>query len=124
MRHHGSGRGLAVGSGNADGVFIGLHDLAPCLSPLKNGNARGTGSGDLRIIIMGGGSADDAVCPLYILGTVTDIHVDAMGDQLIRRHGGTHIRAGNRHSHALQHQSQRPHGYTADTNQMHMASGL
>ncbi len=113
-----------MGAGNADGVFIGLHDLAPGLGPLKNGNTRGPGGGDLRIIVVGGGGADDAVGPLYIPGAVADVHMDAVGDQLIRRHGGAHIGAGNRHSHALQHQAQRPHGYTADTDQMHMAPGL
>ena len=37
MGHHGSGSGLAVGAGDADGVLVCLHDLTPGLSPLKDG---------------------------------------------------------------------------------------
>ena len=40
--------------------MVGLHDLAPCLRPLKHGNACGTGGSDLRVVIVGGGSADAA----------------------------------------------------------------
>ena len=37
MGAHGGRRRLAVGSGNAQGVFIALHDSAPCLGALKHG---------------------------------------------------------------------------------------
>ena len=122
--HHRGGSGLAMGAGDADGVLIRLHDHAPCLCPLKDRDTGGTGGLDLRIVVVGGGGTDDALRPLDILGTVTDLHMDAMGDQLIGRNRGIHIRTGNGQPHALKHQPQRPHGNAADTDQMHPASGL
>ena len=111
---HGRGGGLSVCAGDADGVMVGLHDLAPCLRPLKHGDACGTGGSDLRVVIVGGGSADDAV---------RDGDGNALFDQLIRGHGCVHIRTSDLHAHALQHQTQRPHGYAADPHKMHMMAG-
>ena len=91
MGHHGGGSGLSMGTGNTNGIFIGLHDLAPGLCPLEHGNALSPGSSNLRIVIMGGSSTDDAVRSRNILGTVADVHMDAVGNELIRRHGGAHI---------------------------------
>ena len=122
MGHHRGCGGLAVGAGNADGVFIGLHDLAPGLGPLKHGNARGPGRGDFRIVVVGGGGADQAVRPRDIPGAVADVHMDAVGDQFVCRYRGAHIRTGNGHSHALQHKAQGAHGNAADAHQMHMAA--
>ena len=123
MGHHGRGGGLSVCAGDADGVMVGLHDLAPCLRPLKHGDACGTGGSDLRVVIVGGGSADDAVRALNILRPVSDGDGNALFDQLIRGHGCVHIRTSDLHAHALQHQTQRPHGYAADPHKMHMMAG-
>ena len=72
---------------------------------------------------MGGGSADDAVRALNILRPVSDGDGNALFDQLIRGHGCVHIRTSDLHAHALQHQTQRPHGYAADPHKMHMMAG-
>ena len=122
--HHGGGSGFPVGAGNADRVFVGPHDLPPGLGPLKNGNARGSGGGDLRIIIMGSGSADHALGPLYIIRAVADGNRDTLGLQLLRGKGTAHIGAGDHHAHPFQYQTQRPHGHAADTDQMNPAARL
>lgn len=62
------------------------------------------GRGDLGIVVVGGGRADDAVRALDILGAVADVHFDALGDQLVGGDGGVHVRAGDRDAHAAQHQ--------------------
>ena len=123
MGHHRSSRGLSVGTGDADRVLVGLHDLAPGLSPLKDGDACRTCCGDLRIVIVGCGGADDALGALDILTAVTDLDRDALADQLVGRDRGIHIRTGDLHAHALQHQAQGTHGDTANTDQMHPAAG-
>ena len=46
---HGGGGGLAVGAGDAQGVLIVLHDGAPGLGPLIDGDAPGDGPGDLGV---------------------------------------------------------------------------
>ena len=124
MRHHGSRRGLAVGAGNAHGVAVILHDNAPCLGPLKNGNTGGTGRCDLRVIIMSRRRADDAVRPGDILLPVADGHLNATGDEFIRGNGSVHIRAGNKQAHALEHQSQGPHGHAADAHKVDVLARL
>ena len=91
MGHHGGGGSLSMGTGNTNGIFIGLHDFAPGLSPLKHGNAGSPGSCNLRIVVMGSSGADDAVRSRNILGTVADVHMDAMGNELICGHRGAHI---------------------------------
>ena len=122
--HHRGGRGLSVGAGNADGIFIGFHNFAPGLGPLEYRDPGGPGRGDLRIVIVGGGSADQAVGSGNVPGVVADVHMDAVGDQFVCRYRGAHIRTGNGHAHSLQHKSQRPHGYAPDAHQMHMAARL
>ena len=82
-----------------------------------------TGGSDLRIIIMGGSGADDAVRALNILRGMSDIHPDSLGNQLLRRDRRAHIGAGDLHAHALEHQANGTHGHTADANQMHMTAG-
>ena len=66
-------------AGNADGVFVGPHDIAPGLRPLENGDAPGAGSGDLGVVVVRGSRADEAVGPLDILGPVTNGDLNALG---------------------------------------------
>ena len=113
-----------MGTGNTDGIFIGAHDLAPSLGPLKNGNPRGSGGSNLRIIIVGGGSADHALGTGYIRGAMADGNRNTLGLQLFRRKGTAHIGAGDHHTHPLQYQTQRTHGHAADTDQMNPAARL
>lgn len=61
MRQHGRGRRFAVRAGHADGAAVGAHDKAPRLRALKNGQPRRARCGDLRVVVMGGGGADDAL---------------------------------------------------------------
>ena len=124
MREHGGRRRLAVGTGDADGVLVRLHDIAPGLGALKDGDASGAGSGDLGVVVVRGSRADEAVGALDILGAVADRDLDALGDQLVRGDGGVHVRAGDLHPHAPQHQPQRAHRHAADADQMAVLSGL
>ena len=123
MGHHRGGRRFAVGTGNAHCVLISLHDHAPSLGPFKHGNAGCTGCCDLGIIIMHSRSTDHTSRTRHIFRLMSDVHLDALGHQLIRRTGGRHIGAGYFQPHTLQHQSQRTHGDTTDANQMHTLTG-
>lgn len=107
-----------MGAGNADGIFVGLHDHAPGGGPLKNGDTQPPGGGDLRVVVVGGGSADDAVGPLNVGGAVADVDMDALGLQLLRGNGGVHVGARDVQAHPLQHQAQGTHGNAADAHQM------
>ena len=122
VSHHGSGGGLAVSAGNADRVLIGLHDLAPGLSPLKHRNTGCTGSGDLRVVIVGSSGTDNAVRALNILSLMTDSNRNSLSDQLIGRSGSAHVRTRDMNAHSLENQSQRTHGHAANANQMHMTA--
>ena len=120
---HGGGSGLAVGAGDADGILVCLHDLTPCLGALEDGDAGGTGSGDLGVVVVGGGGADDAVSAFDVLRLMTDADGDALVDQLLGGGGSGHVRAGDGDAHALQDEAQRTHGDTADADQMDTAAG-
>ena len=124
MGHHGGGGRLAMGTGNAYGVAVILHDHAPCLGPLKDGHPRGPGRCDLRVIIMSCRRADDAVRPGDILLPVADGHLNAPGDEFIRGNGSVHIRAGNKQAHALEHQPQGPHRHAADADEVDVPARL
>ena len=111
-----------MGAGNADGIFVGLHDLAPGLCPLKHRDTGSAGCGNLRIVVVGSGGADDAVSTLEIFCLMADDHGNALGDQLVGGSGGGHVGAGNGEAHALEHQAQGAHGNAADADQMDMMS--
>ena len=123
MGDHGGGSGLAVGAGDADGILVCLHDLAPGLSALKDGDAGGACSGDLGVVVVGGGGADDAVSAFDVLGLMTDADGDALVDQLLGGSGSGHVRTGDIDAHALQDQAQRTHGNAANADQMDAAAG-
>ena len=123
VREHRGRRGLAVGTGDADGVFVRLHDIAPGLRALENGDALGAGGGDLGVVVMRGSRADEAVGALDILGPVADGDLNALGNQLVRRNGGVHVGAGDLHPHAPQNKAQRPHRHAADADQMAALAG-
>ena len=120
---HGGRCGFSVGAGNADGVLVGLHDLAPGLCPLKHGDAGGTGGGNLRVVVVGGSGADNAGSALNILRMVSDGNGNTLLLQFSGAVGRAHIRAGNLHPHALEHQTQRAHRNAADAHQMHVTAG-
>ena len=91
MRHHARRRGLAVRTRNADRVPVFLHDHAPGLGPLKDGDALCAGGGDLGIVVPRRGGADDAVRALDVFRPVADEDADAFRDQLVGGDGGVHI---------------------------------
>ena len=124
MGHHGGGGGLAVGAGEADGVLIGGHDIAPGLGPLKYRDPGLDRGGDLRVFVVDSGGADDAVRSLNVLGTVADGHGNAGLDQMIGGLALVHIRAGDRDAHAVEHHAQGAHGYAADADEMDVLAGL
>ena len=97
--------------------------MAPRLCPLEDRDARGARGGDLRVVVVGGGRADDAVRALNILLAVADVDGDPAALKLFRRDGGIHIRAGDLHAHAPQHKAERPHRHAADSDQMAALAG-
>ena len=119
MGHHRGSSRFAVSARDADGIFIGLHNLAPGLCPLEYRNTGAAGSGNLRVVVMSCSSADDTVSAPDIFCPVTNVYMDAFFNQLIRGQGRAHIRAGNLQPHPLEHQSQGAHGNAADANEVH-----
>ena len=72
------------------------------------------------VVIVRGGGADDAVRALDVLRVVTDVYLDAFFDQLVGRDGRVHVRAGDGHAHAAQHEAERTHRYAADADQVNI----
>ena len=93
--YHGGSGGFAVGTGDADGFPVGLHDVAPGLGPLKNGNAQSAGGGDFRVVVVDGGGADDGFRALNVFGPVADGHGDALSQQAVGGGGVAHIGTGD-----------------------------
>ena len=120
---HGSGGGLAVGARDAQRVFVAAHDGAPGLGAFKDRDTQGAGPGDLGIVVMYGGGADDQVRALHALGPMADGHGNAQRAQMGHRGALMQVGAGNDHPHALEHLGQRGHGYPADADQMGPAAG-
>ena len=121
---HGGGGGFAVGAGDAQGVFIVLHDSAPGLGPLIHGDAPGDGPGDLGILVVDGGGADHQVAVLQVLRRVADGHVDALGPELADGVAFRHVRALHPQAHAQQHLRQGTHTHPADAGQVGPDPGL
>ncbi len=124
MGHHRGSGGFAVGAGEADGVFIGGHNVAPGLRALKHRNILGGGSNDFGVFVVDCGGADDAVGPIDILGLVTNGNGDARLFQMIGGFALMHIGAGNLDAHAVEHHAQGAHRHAADADQVHMLAGL
>ena len=80
-----------MGARHAQGVFVVTHNGPPGLGPLKDGNARGQSSGDLRVVIVDGGGTDHTARPLYALRQVADDHRDAQGPEVVYRLTFLHI---------------------------------
>jgi len=124
VREHRGRGGLAVRAGDADRVAVGLHDVAPGLRALEDGDALGPGGGDLGVVVVDGGGADDAVGAADVLGAVADKDGDTVIDELARRNGGVHVGAGDLHAHAAQHEAERTHGDAADADEVGAPAGL
>ena len=120
---HGGGGGLAVGAGDAQGVLVAPHDGAPGLGPLKDGDAGGVGGGDLRIVVVDGGGADDQLGLAQVLGPVADVDGDAQAPQVLHRGALPHVGAGDDHAGSVEHFGKGRHGDPADTRQVGPASG-
>ena len=121
---HRGGGGLAVGAGDAQGILVVGHDGPPGLGALKDWNTGLQGRGNLRIIVVDGGGANDAVGSLHTLGQMADGHRNGQGAQMVYRLAFTHVGAGDQDAPPLQDLCQRGHGYPADTYQMGPAAGL
>ena len=120
---HRGGGGLAVGPGHAQGILIVAHEGTPGLGPLEHGDTGGPGGGDLRVVIVDGGGADDAVGPGHALGQVADGHGDAQGAQVGHLCALVHVRAGDHHPGTVEHLGQGGHGHPAHAHQMGPLSG-
>ena len=123
MGAHGGGGGFSVGARHAQGVLIVAHNGAPGLSPLKDRDTGGPGGGDLRVVVVDGGGADDAVRPPDALRQVADDHGDAQGTQMLHRLAVMEVRAGDVHPRAVEYLGQRGHGDAADAHQMGVLAG-
>lgn len=75
-RHAGGGR-FAVRAGDAQGVAVAVHDRAPRLRTLKDRDAACDRAGDLGIVVVDGGGADDKIGIAEIVRRVTDGHGNA-----------------------------------------------
>ena len=67
MGGHRGGGGFSVGAGDTQSVLIPLHDGAPGLGPLIDRDAPGYSAGDLGVIIVDGGGANDQLGVLQIV---------------------------------------------------------
>ena len=112
-----------MGAGDADGVLILPHDGSPGLRPLENGDAPGPGGGDLRVIIVDGGSTDHELRPFDVAGLVAHMDGDAQGAQMVHRGAAGLVAALDGEAHAVKHLRQGAHGHAADTRQVDPASG-
>ena len=95
-----------------------LHDLAPGLGTLKDRDATGTGAGNFRVVIMGGGGADDQLGVPQVFGAVADMDLDAQGTQMRDCTALPDVGAGDGHPHAVEHFGQRSHRYAANAHQV------
>ena len=123
MGGHGGGGGLAVGARHAQGVAVRLHDSAPALCPLVDGDAPGDGPGDLGVAVMDGGGADHQIAVLQVVGAVADGNGNADTAQVLYGVAVGHVGALYVQPHALQHLGQRTHGHAADARHMHADAG-
>ena len=123
MGTHRGGGGLTVGAGHAQSVLIAAHNGPPGLRPLKNRDPGGSGGGDLRVIVVNGGRADDAARPLDALPPVADDHRDPQGPQMGHRGALMEVRAADDHPRIVEHLGQRGHGHAADPHQMGVGAG-
>ena len=99
------------------------HDGPPGLGPLEDGDAPGAGGGDLRVVVVDGGGADDKLRPLDVLGVVANVDGDAQLPQLLH-HGAVRLVAAlDGKAHAVEHLRQGAHGYAADARQVDPAAG-
>ena len=120
---HGSGRGLAVGTGDTQGVGIMLHDGAPGLSTLIDGDATGHRSGDFRVAVVHSGGADHEIAVTQVFGIVADGHGDTKRAEVLDCIALRHVRALDRQPHAPQNLRQGAHGHAADTHQVDTLAG-
>ena len=120
---HGSCGGLTVGAGDAQSVGVALHDGAPGLGPLVDGDAPCHGAGDLGIAVVDGGGADHKVAVSQVLRVVADGHGDAQGPQVLHRVALRHVGALDCQAHTPQYLCQGTHGHAADAHQVDPFAG-
>ena len=123
MGGHGGGGGFSVGAGDAHGVFVVLHNGAPGLRPLKYRHPLAAGRGDLRVVVVDGGGADEELSPCDVLGGMAHGDRDAQGTQMLHRGAVGHVAALDRKSHAVEHLRQRAHGDASNAGEMDPAAG-
>ena len=113
-----------MGAGDTQGVAVALHDRAPGLGPLVDGDAPGDSAGDLRVVVVDGGGADDGVAVLQVVGGVSDGDGDAHGAQVLDGVAVGHVRALDGDAHAVEHLGQGAHGHAADAGQVDALAGV
>ncbi len=111
-----------MGTGDADGVFILLHDGAPGFRALKNGDALPAGGGNFGVVIVNSGGADDELRALDVAGRVPHVDGDAQAPQMIHHGAAGLVAALDRQAHAVKDLRQRAHGDAADARQMDPAA--
>ena len=123
VRGHAGGGRFAVCAGDAEGVLIALHDRAPGLRALENGDAARHRAGDLGVIVVNGGGADDKVALAEVICRVADGNGNAKRAQMLDGGASVHVAALNLKPHAVQHFCKRAHRNAADACKMRALSG-
>ena len=110
-------------AGDAQGVAVAVHDRAPRLRPLKDRDAARDRAGDLGIIIVDGGGADDKIGIAEIVRRVTDGHGNAQRAQVLHGGGVVHVAALHGESHGMQDLGERAHRHAADAGEVRPLAG-
>ena len=119
MRTHGRGGGLTVRSGDAEGVFIALHNCAPRLRTLVNGDTQLPCTDDLRVIVVSGGGADDKIRVLRdVVAVVTNVNVYAKPAKMGGALALCNVGAADAEPAADEHLGKRRHGNATYTDEM------
>ena len=100
-----------------------LHNGAPGLGPLKNGDALLVGGHDLGIAVVDGGGADDVVAAVDILSVMADTDLNAQTAQVLHCLAFAHVAAVYRDAGAVQYLGQGRHGNAADADEMRPLPG-
>ena len=112
--NHGRRCRLAVRAADVDGVAIALHQLTQQCCAFHLGNAQLGGAGAFGVIRRDGGGIDDNVRAVHILGTLTDVNMNARLLQRVGHIGTGGIRTGHANTELDEHAGKPAHGAAAD----------
>ena len=79
--------------------------------------------GDLGVVVVDGGGADDEIAFAEIVRRVADGHGNAERTQMLHRRAVRHVAALHTEAHARKHLGKRTHGNAADADKMRAFAG-